>query len=98
MVLVRYTLMRILLFVGFFLLFAMLPIDLLWAAVAAVLASMIASYFILRPDRDRLAAGLEHRVEERMARRREQMEAERVAEDEEAERLTGESDRGHLDR
>jgi membrane associated rhomboid family serine protease len=80
MILARYTAMRFLLFVGFFALF-MLFLDPLWAAVAGLLASMAASFFILRPDRERLAAGLEERVDRRIAKRREQIEAERTAED-----------------
>lgn len=80
MILLRYTLMRILLFFGFFLLFSLF-LDWVWAAVAGLLVSMVAAYFVLRSDRDRLAAGLEERVESRIARRREQIEAERTAED-----------------
>lgn len=80
MILARYTAMRLLLFVGFFALF-ILFLDPLWAAVAGLLASMVASFFILRPDRDRLAAGLEQRVDRQVARRREQIDSERAAED-----------------
>lgn len=81
MILARYTMMRILLFVGFLALFVLFRLDLLWAMILALLASAVASYFLLRPDRDRLAAGLEHRVEERVARRRQQIDAERTSED-----------------
>lgn len=80
MILARYTAMRLLLFVGFFALFIIF-LDPLWAAVAGLLASMVASFFILRPDRDRLAAGLEQRVDRQVARRREQIDSERAAED-----------------
>jgi hypothetical protein len=80
MLLARYTAMRFLIFIGFFALFVLL-LDPLWAAVAALLASMAASFFILRPDRERLAAGLEQRVEKRVSQRREQIESERTAED-----------------
>ena len=81
MVLARYTLMRLLLFAGGTALFVLLGLDLIWAAVAGALLSMVVAFFLLRPDRDRLAAGLEHRVEERVARRRERIDSERTAED-----------------
>ena len=80
MLLVRYTVMRLLLFAGFFAIF-ILFLPPLWAVVAGLLASMVASFFILRPDRERLAAGLEERVEKQIARRREQIDSERTAED-----------------
>lgn len=80
MILLRYTMMRLLLFVGFFALF-MLFLPPLWAVIAGLLASMAASFFILRPDRERLAAGLEQRVDRQITRRREQIESERTAED-----------------
>ena len=80
MLLARYTAMRFLIFVGFFAIFVLF-LDPLWAVVAALLASMAASYFILRPDRERLAAGLEQRVEKQITRRREQIDSERTAED-----------------
>lgn len=81
MIFARYTAMRLLVFFGFFALFRLLRLEVIWAMVAAVLVSMVVSFFLLRQDRERLAAGLEHRVEERVARRREQIEAERTAED-----------------
>ncbi|WP_131103549.1 DUF4229 domain-containing protein [Ornithinimicrobium sufpigmenti] len=80
MLLARYTAMRFLLFVGFFAIF-ILFLPPLWAVVAGLLASMAASFFILRPDRDRLAANLEQRVEKQITRRREQIDSERTAED-----------------
>lgn len=81
MVFVRYTMMRILLFAGCTAAFLLLGLDVLWAAVAGALASMVIAFFLLRPDRDRLAAGLEHTVEERIARRRDQIDSERAPED-----------------
>lgn len=81
MVFLRYTMMRVLLFAGCTAAFVLLGLEVLWAAVAGALASMVVAYFLLRPDRDRLAAGLEHTVEERMARRRDQIDSERAAED-----------------
>ena len=81
MVLARYTMMRILLFAGCTAAFLLLKLPLIWAAVAGALVSMVISYFLLRPDRERIAAGLEHKVESRIARRREQIDSERTAED-----------------
>lgn len=82
MIAARYTVMRLLIFLGFFALFRLLDLGVLWAALAGGLVSMVVSYFLLARDRDRLAAGLEHRVEGRIARRRAKIEAERVDEDE----------------
>lgn len=81
MIAARYTVMRILIFAGFLALFSLVGLDIVWAAVAAAVASMVVSYFLLAPDRERLAAGLERRVEDRITRRREQLHQERVAED-----------------
>lgn len=82
MIAARYTVMRLLIFIGFFALFRLLTLGPLWAAVAAALVSMVVSYFVLAPDRERMAAGLEHRVEDRIARRRAKIDAERVDEEE----------------
>lgn len=81
MVFVRYTMMRILLFAGCTALFLLLGLDVLWAAVAGALLSMVIAFFLLKTDRERLASGLEQRVEGRIARRDAQIEAERTAED-----------------
>lgn len=81
MIVARYTVMRLLIFLGFFALFRLLRLEVLWAAVAAALVSMVVSYFLLSRDRNRMAAGLEHRVEDRIARRRAQIDAERVDEE-----------------
>lgn len=81
MILARYTMMRILLFAGVTAAFVLLGLEPVWAAVAGALVSMVIAYFLLRPDRDRLAAGLEHRVDERIAKRRQQIDSERAAED-----------------
>ena len=81
MILARYTVMRLLVFLGFFALGRLLTLNLLWSTVLAAVASLVVSYFLLAPDRDRLAAGLERRVEDRMERRRAQIEDERVDEE-----------------
>ncbi|WP_130012728.1 DUF4229 domain-containing protein [Serinicoccus sediminis] len=81
MILARYTVMRLLVFLGFFALGRLLTLNVLWSAVLAAVASLVVSYFLLAPDRDRLAAGLERRVGDRMERRRAQLEDERVDEE-----------------
>ncbi|ANS78813.1 hypothetical protein SGUI_1417 [Serinicoccus hydrothermalis] len=81
MIAARYSVMRVLIFVGFFALFRLVRLDVIWAAVAAAVVSMVVSYFLLAPDRQRMAAGLERRVEDRVAKRRAQAEAERVDEE-----------------
>ena len=81
MILARYTVMRLLVFLGFFALGRLLTLDVLWSAVLAAVASLVVSYFLLAPDRDRLAAGLERRVGDRMERRRAKLEDERVDEE-----------------
>ena len=81
MIAFRYTVMRLMIFVGFFAVLLLLEVALPWAAVGGALLSMVVSYFLLARDREQMAASLERKVEARMARRREQIEAERVAED-----------------
>ena len=83
MIAFSYTVMRLMIFVGFFAVLLLLEVPLPWAAVGGALLSMVVSYFLLARDREQMAATLERRVEARLARRREQMAAERVAEDEE---------------
>ncbi|OLT43317.1 hypothetical protein BJF86_00465 [Serinicoccus sp. CNJ-927] len=82
MIAARYSVMRVLIFVGFFAFFRLLRLEVIWAAVAAALVSMVVSYFLLAPDRQRLAAGLERRVGDRVARRQAKVDAERVDEEE----------------
>lgn len=81
MIAVRYTVMRLMLFAGFMALLMFFEVPLIWAAVGGALLSMVASYFILARDREAITAGIERRVEDRVARRREQVEAERIDED-----------------
>lgn len=81
MIAFRYTVMRLMIFFGFFAVLLLLNVPLIWAAVGGALLSMVVSYFLLARDREQMAAGIERKVEARIARRREQMDAERVAED-----------------
>ncbi|MFK5581917.1 MULTISPECIES: DUF4229 domain-containing protein [unclassified Serinicoccus] len=82
MIVARYTVMRLLIFMGFFALGRLLTLNVLWSAVLAAVASMVVSYFLLARDRDRLAASLEQRVSSRIERRRARVDEERVDEDE----------------
>jgi drug/metabolite transporter (DMT)-like permease len=77
----RYTVMRLMIFVGFFAVLLLLEVPLPWAAVGGALLSMVVSFFLLARDREQMAANLERRVEARMTRRRQQMDSERVDED-----------------
>lgn len=81
MIAVRYTLMRLLIFFGIFALLLLLDINWMWAAIGAMALSMIASYFLLARDREAMAAGLERRIEDRVAKRQEKIASERTADD-----------------
>lgn len=81
MIAFRYSVMRVMLFVGFLCVLLLLGAPLPWAAVGGALLSMVVAYFLLARDREQMAASLERRVEARIARRREQLQEERVAED-----------------
>lgn len=89
MIAFRYTVMRLMIFAGFFALLSLLGAEFIWAAVGAALLSMVVSYFLLARDREVLAAGIEHRVENRIERRRAQVEAERTLEDDEDTEVDG---------
>ncbi len=83
MVAFRYTVMRVMIFVGFLALFLLLKMDLLPAAVLAALVSMVASYFLLARDREAIAAGIERKVGDRVSRRRHDAGLDRTAEEDE---------------
>lgn len=89
MIAFRYTVMRLMIFVGFLALLLLLKVSLLPAAVGAALLSMVASYFLLRQDRETLTAGIERRVENRVERRRAESGTDRSAEDDEDAELDG---------
>lgn len=78
----RYTVMRIMLFIGFLAIFNLLRVNFWISMILSVILSAVASYFLQRPDRERLAHGIEQRVEGRIARRRAAADAQRVDEDE----------------
>lgn len=92
MVVFRYTMMRLLLFAGVFAVLLLLRIEPIWAAVGGALVSMVLSFFLLRPDRERIAAGIDDKVQDRIARRQEKIDSERTLEDEEDSEAFGEGD------
>lgn len=83
MVAFRYSVMRLMVFVGFLALLLLLKMDLLPAAVLAALASMVVSYFLLARDREAIAAGIERRVGGRVSRKRHEAGLDRSAEEDE---------------
>ncbi|SOC56382.1 DUF4229 domain-containing protein [Ornithinimicrobium cerasi] len=89
MIAFRYTVMRLMIFGGFLALLSLLRVPMIWAAVGAALLSMVVSYFLLARDREAIAAGIERRVEDRIARRRAQVDAGRTAEEDEDAEIDG---------
>lgn len=69
----RYTVLRLLIFFGFFYLFWLLGLreNIVLLLGASVVASAIASYLLLRGIRDEITAKMMERYEERSARRAE---------------------------
>lgn len=81
----RYTLLRLLIF-GFFLLAMMaLGVPGLWALIFAALFSAVTSFFVLRRQRMEMAQRLERTVQRRSAQRERRIAAQRTDEDEEDE-------------
>ncbi|GAA5166857.1 DUF4229 domain-containing protein [Ornithinimicrobium tianjinense] len=89
MIAFRYTVMRLMVFAGFLALLTLLKVPMLWAAIGAALLSALASFFLLARDREVLAAGIERRVEDRVARRQAKVDAGRTAEDDEDDEVEG---------
>lgn len=85
----QYTIWRFLIFGAFFALLALLGVEPLWAVVGAALASMFASLFLLRRQREEVARGLEKRVERGRQRREERLASERTDEIDEDEEIEG---------
>ncbi|MDO5739237.1 MAG: DUF4229 domain-containing protein [Ornithinimicrobium sp.] len=98
MIAVRYTMMRLLVFFGFFAVLLLVKIPWIYAALGAALLSMAASFFLLARDREAIAAGLERRVEGRVARRNERADSERTLEEEEDLEIDGAEAPGGPDR
>lgn len=72
---IRYTLLRALIFFVCLIIFYLLGLRgedyLLYLVLAAALSSMVISYFLLRPIREKFSAELAHKIEARTAAKRE---------------------------
>jgi len=79
----RYTVLRLLVFAVFLLLFVWIGVPDLWALVYAALFSMVTSLFLLRGQREQMAEQIAFTVERRRARRAEKIAAGRTDEDDE---------------
>lgn len=80
---VRYSAMRLLIFVLVFLLFIWLMGNTIWALVYAALVSMVISFFLLRRQRNEVATKVDSAVSARLERRRNQVADQRTDEDDE---------------
>ncbi|MGB7449956.1 MAG: DUF4229 domain-containing protein [Ornithinimicrobium sp.] len=79
----RYTVLRLLVFAVFLLAFIWIGVPNLWALVFAALFSMVTSLFLLRSQRAQMADQLAASVQRRRDRRAEQIAAQRTDEDDE---------------
>lgn len=80
---VRYSAMRLLIFALGFLLFIWILGPTIWALVWGALVSMVASFFLLRQQREALATQVDSAVSNRMEKRRAQAREHRTDEDDE---------------
>lgn len=81
----RYTVLRLLIFVLFLLVMIVLGVPGLWALVFAALFSAVTSFFVLRRQRIELAQRLERTVQRRSVRREHRIASQRTDEDDEDE-------------
>jgi len=79
----RYTVLRLLMFLGFICLGYLVGLRELWLVLVAALGSMVLSYFVLAGPREEFSRRLAARVDERAARAA-QAPSDEDAEDEEA--------------
>jgi len=79
----RYTVLRLLIFAVFLLVFVWIGVPDLWALVYAALFSMVTSLFLLRGQRQQMADQIASTVERRRSVRADKIAAERTDEDEE---------------
>lgn len=84
----RYTVLRLLLFVAMWGVLILAGVPGIWSLVFAALFSMVTSLFLLRGPREEAARGLEERFTARREAREQRAAAQRVDEDEE-DRETG---------
>jgi hypothetical protein len=86
----RYTVLRLLVFVVFLLGFLWVGVPELWALVFAALFSMVTSYFLLQRQRLEMAQQLDRTVSRRIEKRQARIRAQRTDEDDEDEEIQGE--------
>lgn len=79
----RYTVLRLLIFFVFTLLFLWIGVPGLWAIAFGALFSMVTSLFLLRRQREQMAEQLADRLERSRRKRAEKIAADRTDEDEE---------------
>ncbi|MGB3186922.1 MAG: DUF4229 domain-containing protein [Ornithinimicrobium sp.] len=79
----RYTVLRLLVFFVFTLAFVWVGVPGLWAVVFGALFSMVTSLFLLRRQRDQMAQDVVARIDRGRSRRAEKIAAQRTDEDEE---------------
>ena len=85
----RYTVLRLLVFAVFLLVFVWLGVPDLWALLYAALFSMVTSLFLLRGQRQEMADQIATRIERRRAQREDRIAAGRTDEDEEDTEIEG---------
>ena len=86
---IRYTVLRLLVFVVFLLGFVLIGVPELWALVFAALFSMVTSYFLLQRQRLELAQQLDASISRRREQRQAKLARERTDEDDEDAELEG---------
>lgn len=89
---IRYSVLRLLLFFGFLCLFWLLSLRGLWLVLAAALASMLVSFWLLRRLREDFSAQLAARLDARAARAVQRADARAVGRDEAVEDAAVETD------
>ncbi len=86
---VRYTVLRLLVFVVFLLGLLLIGVPELWALVFAALFSMVTSYFLLQRQRLELAQQLDASITRRREKRQAKLARERTDEDDEDAEIEG---------
>ncbi|MGB3827996.1 MAG: DUF4229 domain-containing protein [Ornithinimicrobium sp.] len=85
----RYTVLRLLVFAVFLLIFLWLNVPGIWALLFAALFSMVTSLFLLRAQRQQMADQLVEGIERRRAKRAEKIASQRTDEDDEDREIDG---------
>lgn len=86
---IRYTVLRLLVFVVFLLGLILIGVPEVWALVFAALFSMVTSYFLLQRQRLELAQQLDASISRRRDKRQAKLAQERTDEDDEDAELEG---------